>query len=132
MPRSPGETLDRYVIEAHLGGGAFADVYSARDTKLDRRVALKVLREGAAVADAARLVREVRAAANVVHANIVTVIDVGEIEGGPFIVMELLSGRTLRAVITDGRGPFEQALRWLSDLADALGAIHARGSSTAT
>ena len=101
-------------------------MYSAHDAKLARRVALKILRAEGPFADGARLLREVRAAAQVVHPNIVTVYDVGEAEGAPFIVMELLAGRSLRACIAANDAPIEARLRWLEQLAGALGAIHAR------
>jgi serine/threonine protein kinase len=124
--RAPGELVARYVIEEWIGEGASADVYRARDPKLERCVALKILRADR-VHEAPRLLREVRAAAQVLHPHIVRVFDVGEAEdGSPFLVMELLSGRSLRAAMAEDAS-LEVRVRWLDELADALGAIHARG-----
>ena len=107
-------------------------VYRAHDTRLDRRVALKVVAlDRADEADRsvlrARLLREARAAAKLDHPNAVTIHDVGELEGTPFIVMELISGRALRAVVGDVAVPLSQRLRWLRDTALALGRAHELG-----
>jgi serine/threonine-protein kinase len=98
---APGATIaERYVVLAPLGEGGMGQVVRARDTKLDREVAVKVLAPHA-VGDAKareRLVREARAAAKLAHAGIVHVYDVGETDdGGAFLVMELVRGETLRA-----------------------------------
>src|SRR6202000_2470464 len=92
----PGDTFDRYTIEVPLGQGGMGCVYRAHDTRLGRRVALKGLfagpRDGPPHADAnARLLREARAAAALDHPNAISIFDVGEYEGTPFIVMELVS-----------------------------------------
>src|SRR5689334_13420178 len=103
-----GDTVDRYTIEAVLGEGGMGRVYRAYDPKLHRRVALKVLHvrspgtpapnenvsEGAA-----RMLREARAAAALDHPNAVSIFDVGEIDGTPFIAMELVEGHPLRAYV---------------------------------
>jgi len=136
----PGATFDRYVIEGLLGEGGMGRVYSAYDPRLDRRVALKVLlaphetRDGAATdgrtldsEGSARLLREARAAAALDHPNAVSVFDVGEVGGVAFIAMELLEGRSLRTYVGDASLPVEQRLRWLVDVAHALGAAHHRG-----
>src|SRR5579859_6836445 len=136
----PGATFDRYVIEGLLGEGGMGRVYSAYDPRLDRRVALKVLlaphetRDGAATdgrtldsEGSARLLREARAAAALDHPNAVSVFDVGEVGGVAFIAMELLEGRSLRTYVGDASVPVEQRLRWLVDVAHALGAAHHRG-----
>src|SRR5262249_11294840 len=134
-PRSmlkPGDTFERYTIEELLGEGGMGCVYRARDTRLGRRVALKVIsagqRDGQGDADAnARLVREARAAAALDHPNAVSIFDVGEYEGAPFIVMELVSGRTLRDAIGDASVPAATYVAQLADVARALGVAHKRG-----
>ena len=93
----PGDAFERYTIEALIGQGGMGCVYRAYDPRLGRRVALKVISEGSAPAAAnARLVREARAAAAFDHPNAVAIFDVGELDGAPYIVMELVEGRTLR------------------------------------
>jgi len=113
-------------VKAWIGNGASGDVYRAHDPKLGRDVAVKILRPDRSH-DARRLLREVRAAAQLVHPHIVQVFDIGEAaDGAPFLVMELLSGRSLRLMMTEDV-PLDDRLRWLQELADALGALHARG-----
>jgi len=125
----PGDTFDRYLIEAFLGEGGMGSVYRALDSKLQRRVALKIIRVGERVDDEARarLIREARAVAALNHPNVVVVHDVGEHEGVPFIAMELVRGRSLRAYIGDETVPVRQRLRWLLDVARALDAAHRAG-----
>ncbi len=95
----PGDAFERYTIEALLGQGGMGCVYRAHDPRLGRRVALKVIADDSASADAnARLVREAHAAAALDHPNAVAIFDVGEPDGAPYIVMELVEGRTLRGV----------------------------------
>src|SRR5579859_7996765 len=98
----PGDTFDRYVIEERIGSGGMGEVYRAYDPKLHRRVALKVLRlESGKEDQAERILREARAAAALEHANAVAIYDVGEHDGRPFLAMELVDGRNLRAFIGD-------------------------------
>jgi len=128
----PGDTFERYTIEAPLGQGGMGCVYRARDTRLGRRVALKVIsdsqRDGQADADAnARLLREARAAAALDHPNAVSIFDVGEYEGTPFIVMELVLGRTLRGAVGNASVPATTCVAELADVARALAAAHRRG-----
>jgi len=126
--KQPGHRVDRYVIEAPLGAGGMGEVYEARDVKLGRRVALKLLPVGADEPGRQRLLREARAAAALDHPNAVIIYDVGEDEGGEmFIAMELVRGRPLRAMIGDPSVPIARALRWLVDAARALGAAHRAG-----
>jgi eukaryotic-like serine/threonine-protein kinase len=123
----PGDTFERYTIEAPLGQGGMGYVYRAADARLGRRVALKVISERIAASDAsARLVREARAAAALDHPNAVAVFDVGEAEGTPFIVMELVEGKTLRDAI-GGSTALDTRIGWLADAGRALGAAHKRG-----
>ena len=129
MSLQPGEHFGRYVIEERLGAGGMGEVFQARDTKLERRVALKVLRGGLGTLDtegAARILREARAAAAINHANAVTIHDVGEVGDVPFIAMELVEGRSLRAYVGDGTIAMEQRIAWLLDVARALAAAHAK------
>jgi serine/threonine protein kinase len=96
---TPGLRLGPYEILAPLGAGDMGEVYRARDTRLDREVAIKVLPADFAQ-DADRLKRfeqEARATSALNHPNILTVYDIGTHEGAPFIVAELLEGEELRA-----------------------------------
>src|SRR5262249_13011468 len=132
MPLSPGDQLDRYTIEDALGHGGMGDVYVAFDARLQRRVALKILRARDAVADpssdpSSRMLREARAAAALQHPNVAAVFDVVEGSGGIYIAMELVRGRSLRGWIADGTSSLEQRIRWLADVARALGAAHRAG-----
>ena len=123
-----GQTFAHYVIEAPIGEGGMGEVYRAHDTKLRRKVALKVIHPDLAVPDAAaRLVREARTAAAFSHPNTVAIHDLGEIEGTVFLVMELISGAPLRAYVGDSSVPVLQKLRWLVDMARGLGAAHKAG-----
>lgn len=123
-----GDTFERYVIEAPIGQGGMGCVYRAHDARLGRRVALKVISDGASGAEAdERLVREARSAAALDHPNVVAIFDVGEREGSPYIVMELVSGHTLRSAIEDPTAPVVTRVSWLTDIARALAAAHRRG-----
>jgi serine/threonine-protein kinase len=134
---SPGETFERYTIEARLGSGGMGDVYRAHDERLHRHVALKVV-SAARIAEGgrearARLMREARAAAGLDHPNAVAIYDVGEAparageEPRPYIVMELVAGETLRAHVGGSAVPWQQRLGWMLDVARALAAAHDRG-----
>jgi len=124
----PGDTFGRYTIEALIGEGGMGCVYRAYDPRLERRVALKVISESSAPSAAnARLLREARAAAAFAHPNAVTIFDVGELEGAPYIVMELVEGRTLRRAPGEAALPVATRLAQLADIARALAAAHKRG-----
>jgi eukaryotic-like serine/threonine-protein kinase len=123
-----GDAFERYTIEALIGQGGMGRVYRAYDPRLSRRVALKVISDGSTHAAAnARLVREARAAAAFDHPNAVAIFDVGELEGAPYIVMELVEGRTLRQAAGDTPLPIPTRLAQLSGVARALAAAHERG-----
>jgi serine/threonine-protein kinase len=128
----PGSRFDRYVIESLLGQGGMGRVYRAQDERLQRAVALKVLRlDGSVERDpsvgAERLLREARAAASLEHINTIAIHDVGEFEGVPFIAMELVVGQSLRAYVGNDAVPIETRVRYLVDVARALAAAHAQG-----
>src|SRR5438105_12285657 len=128
MPLSIGQRLGPYEILALIGTGGMGEVYKGRDTRLDREVAVKVLPESFAT-DAARerFQREARAASALNHPNICAVYDVGESAGHPFLVMELLSGKTLREQIGTQPVDIPTALALSVEVADALDAAHAKG-----
>jgi len=124
----PGDAFERYTIEALIGQGGMGCVYRAYDPRLGRRVALKVISEGSAPSAAnARLVREARAAAAFDHPNAVAIFDVGELDGAPYIVMELVEGHTLRRTAGDPPLSVSTRVAQLSGVARALAAAHERG-----
>ena len=124
-----GQTLDRYTIESKLGEGGMGVVYKARDTHLDRVVAIKVLPHDK-VADPdrrQRFVQEARAASALNHPGIVSVHDIRSDAGIDFIVMEYVAGRTLDQVIAARGLSVTQALRYGVQIADALATAHEAG-----
>ena len=129
----PGDVIGKYTIESDLGEGGMGRVYVARDPVLDRRVALKVVRpdkgddEAARKEANARLFREARAAAKLEHPNVVAVFDMGEIDGTPYLAMELVKGQTLRRAAADPSISVERKIAWLTDVARALSAAHRAG-----
>jgi tRNA A-37 threonylcarbamoyl transferase component Bud32 len=121
---------ERYRVERRLGRGGMATVYLARDTSLDRPVALKVLAEHLADDEdfRRRFLREARLAARLVHPNVVQVYDVGEGERGPYIVMEYVEGETLSDELRRrGRLPPAEVVEIGIQLCAALAAAHAEG-----
>jgi len=129
MPLSPGTRLGPYEIVSLLGAGAMGEVYRARDPRLGRDVAVKVLPAEFA-ADADRLRRfsqEARAAGALQHPNIVAVFDVGSESGTPYVVQELVTGGTLRDRLTAGALPPRQALSIAAGIAAGLAAAHEKG-----
>jgi eukaryotic-like serine/threonine-protein kinase len=124
-----GTRLGRFHILERIGAGGMGIVYAARDEKLARVVALKLLHEDASLDGErrARLAREARAASAISHPGIATVFDVGEIDGHVFIAMERAPGRTLRALLAAGLVPVSEAIRIGVALGRALGAAHRAG-----
>src|SRR4030095_11558432 len=129
MTLAAGSRLGAYEIVAFIGAGGMGEVYRARDPRLGRDVAVKVLPPGVA-SDPERLTRfdrEARAAAALNHPNILSVYDIGSDDGQPYIVSELLEGQTLRAALA--RGPLRPAtaIDWTNQICQALTAAHDRG-----
>lgn len=126
-----GRVLDgRYRVLSHIADGGMASVYLGLDERLDRRVAIKIMRAGLAQDDAfvSRFRREARAAARLSHPHVVQVHDQGEDDGDMFLVMEYAAGRTLREVIgQQGALPVREALRVFDAMLQALDAAHRAG-----
>ncbi len=125
MPLSPGEKLGPYEILSAIGAGGMGEVYKARDTRLDRMVAVKVLPEHIAQREdlRARFEREARAVASLNHPHICTLHDIGP----GYMVMELIEGETLAARLAKGALPLDQALKFATQIADALDRAHRAG-----
>ena len=128
MSLSAGERVGPYEILGPLGRGGMGEVYRARDSRLDRDVALKVIRdEGAGDPEAmARFRSETRAVAALNHPGILTIYDTGIHGGSPYAVMELLSGETLNERLQAGPLPEREASEIAARVADSLAAAHAR------
>jgi non-specific serine/threonine protein kinase len=123
-----GETLGHYRIEKRIGAGGMGMVYAARDSRLERPVALKVIHEGFDEPGLReRMWREARAAAALNHPAVCQVHEIGEDAGRLFIVMELLDGQTLEDRVHFGALDLDEALRIGITLLDALDALHRRG-----
>jgi serine/threonine protein kinase len=124
-----GTRLGPYEILEPLGAGGMGEVYRARDTRLDRTVAVKVLPENLAADPQlkARFQREARAISALAHPNICTLHDVGEEDGQTFLVMEHLAGQTLAERLKKGPLSLGQALEVAAEIADALAAAHSQG-----
>jgi serine/threonine protein kinase len=122
------DTIAHYRVVSTLGEGGMGVVYAADDQRLQRRVALKMIREtGADPQSRERLWREARAAASVSHPNVCQLYEIGEANGELFIAMELLEGESLAARLARGRLPLTESRDITLTMLSALGAIHARG-----
>jgi eukaryotic-like serine/threonine-protein kinase len=125
----PGKRLGPYEILSAIGAGGMGEVYRARDTRLDRTIAIKVL--PAHLADRPelreRFEREARTIASLNHPHICTLYDIGHQDGIDFLVMEYLEGETLAQRLMKGPLPLEQALQYAIEIADALDKAHRKG-----
>ncbi len=129
MALKTGDRLGAYEIVDLLGRGAMGEVYRARDTRLGRDVAVKIL-PAAFAGDAgrlARLEREARVISQVNHPNICTLFDIVDGPNAPFLILELIEGETLQQRLLRGPMPLREALRCASGIAAALDAAHAKG-----
>jgi serine/threonine protein kinase len=128
MALASGTRLGPYEVVEPLGAGGMGEVYRARDPRLGRDVAIKLVStEAASPLRRGRFETEARAAAQLSHPNVVTIFDVGTHEGHPYLVFELLEGATLREVLRSGTPILDQAVSWALDAARGLAAAHARG-----
>src|SRR5262249_12976649 len=116
-------------IQSAIGAGGMGEVYKARDTRLDRIVAIKVLPESLASDPQfrERFDREARVISSLEHPHICALYDVGEHEGTSFLVMPYLEGETLEARLKEGALPLDQALQYAAQIADALDRAHRAG-----
>jgi eukaryotic-like serine/threonine-protein kinase len=129
MALSPGTKLGPYEVAAPIGAGGMGEVYRARDTRLERTVAIKILPPHLADSPEAkqRFDREARAISSLNHPNICTLYDVGHQDGGDFLVMEYLEGETLADRLRKGALPPEQALRYAIQICEGLEKAHRNG-----
>src|ERR1700680_1402507 len=129
MPILPGTRQGPYEILSGIGAGGMGEVYRARDTRLDRIVAIKVL--STHLPDPSQLrerfEREARVVASLNHPHICTLHDIGQQDGIDFLVMEYLDGETLAQRLQKGALPLEQALQYAIEIADALDKAHRKG-----
>ncbi len=129
MPLQSGTTLGQYTITTQIGAGGMGEVYRARDTKLQRDVAIKLLSADLAESRERleRLQREARLLASVDHPNINTIYAVEEVDGAHFLVLQLVEGTTLADRLAAGRIPLDSLLPIALQIAEALEAAHAKG-----
>ncbi len=129
MTLAAGTRLGPYEISGAIGAGGMGEVYRAKDTRLDRIVAIKILSDH--LSDRAglreRFDREARTVANLNHPHICTLHDVGQQDGTDFLVMEYLEGDTLAERLKKGPLPLDQVLQYAIEIADALDKAHRKG-----
>src|SRR5438874_7551874 len=124
-----GTSLNQYEISSSIGAGGMGEVFRARDTRLHRDVEVKVLPKDF-VADADRLRRfeqEAKTLAALNHPNVLTIHDAGVHERAPYLVSELLEGRTLREEMNGGALPVRKATEYALQIAQGLAAAHSKG-----
>jgi eukaryotic-like serine/threonine-protein kinase len=129
MALTSGSRLGPYQIQSLLGAGGMGEVYRAHDSRLNRTVAIKVLPSSFS-ADRERLQRfaqEARAAAALNHPNILSIFDIGEEQGAPYVVSELLEGETLRERLRNGALPLRKVTDYAIQVAKGLAAAHEKG-----
>jgi serine/threonine protein kinase/Tol biopolymer transport system component len=129
MPLTSGTRLGAYEITGPLGAGGMGEVYRARDTRLDRTVAIKILPASLATDPYfhERFDREARVISQLTHPHICVLYDVGQQDGVDFLVMEYLEGTTLAARLEKGALPLDQTLQYAIQIADALDKAHRKG-----
>jgi Tol biopolymer transport system component len=129
MSLSPGESLGSYHIVSALGAGGMGEVYRARDPRLDREVAIKVLPAALAsdVTALARFEREAMSVARLSHPNVLSIYEFAKADGVAFVVMELVDGETLRARLAAGALSARKAIAYALQIARGIAAAHARG-----
>src|SRR5918995_5389739 len=120
MPLGPGSRLGPYEIVSRVGAGGMGEVWKARDTRLDRTVAIKVLPPDLTTDPAARqrFEREARAVAALSHPHICPLFDIGHQDGSDYLVMEFLDGESLADRLARGRLPLEQAIRFAIEISE--------------
>src|SRR3984885_7300317 len=129
MPIPSGTKIGPYEIQAQIGAGGMGEVYRARDSRLGREVAIKILPESFAT-DAERLRRfeqESQAVAALNHPNILAIYDVGTRDASPYLVSELLEGESLRALLEKGPIAQRKAIEYAVQIANGLAAAHDKG-----
>jgi len=129
MPLPPNTTLAHYTLISKIGAGGMGEVYRARDSRLARDVAIKLLPPEVST-DSDRLQRfeqEARATSALNHPNILTVYDIGTHEGSPYIVAELLEGEELRDRLDSGSIPLRKAIDYAQQIVSGLSAAHEKG-----
>ncbi len=132
MPDLSGQSIGRYHIVEQLGYGGMATVYKAYDTRLERDVAIKVIRRQAFSPEVVermlkRFEREAKALAKLNHPNIVSIYDYGEYEESPYLVMPFIPGKTLKHMLTGQPIPWQQAVHLVLPIARALFYAHSEG-----
>ena len=126
---TPGTKLGPYEILSSLGAGGMGEVYRARDTRLERIVAIKILPDRFSDRSELRerFEREARTIASLNHPHICTLYDIGHQDGTDYLVMECLEGETLADRLAKGPLPLEQVLRYAIEISDALDKAHRKG-----
>src|SRR6516225_1478873 len=124
-----GTKIAHYIVETELGRGGMGVVYRAKDLQLGRTVALKLLSEEYAKLHEQRqmILAEARIAAALNHPGVTTIYEVGEHEGRPFIAMELVAGKTMRALLQEGAFEPRRLICFATQIAEALEAVHSHG-----
>src|SRR6516162_7511860 len=129
MPLQPGTTLGPYEVQSPLGAGGMGEVYRARDTRLERTVAIKILPQEMShdPMRKQRFEREAKTISSLNHPHICVLHDVGSQDGMSYLVMECLEGQTLAKRLEKGPLPLEQVLKYGAQIADALDKAHRSG-----
>src|SRR5215469_550541 len=129
MPLAPGNKLGPYEILSPLGAGGMGEVYRARDTRLERTVAIKILPTQVSndPLRKQRFEREAKTISSLNHPNICTLHDIGSQDGVDYLVMECVEGETLVERLEKGPLPLEQVLKYGAQIADALDKAHRAG-----